>query len=326
MDAFVTGGSGFVGGTLVERLVERGDEVCGLARSDRSAEAVARRGATPVRGDLSAVDAMAEGMDGCDVVFHAAAKLDGWGGREAFERVNVRGTENVLEAARRAGVDRLVHVSTEAVLADGSPLVGVDETHPIPGDHAGLYGETKAAAERLVVAADGPELSTVVVRPRLVWGVGDTTLLPEFVEAVQNGDWRWIDGGRYPTSTCHVENVVEGLVLAAERGEGGEVYFLTDGDPVEFREFVTELVRTQGVEPGESSVPRWAARLLATAAEWAWRLPLLSGEPPLTRATLALGAQEMTVDDSKARERLGYDPPVSVEEGLDALREWDVDA
>lgn len=320
MTVFVTGGSGFLGGHLLDRLAERGDDVRALARSDESAAAVERRGATPVRGDLSDVDAMTEGMRGCELVVHAAAKLDDIGPRSAFLEVNVHGTENVIEAARSGDVERLVHVSTEAVLADGSPIVRADESTPIPDSHAGLYPETKAMAERLVLEANGPGLQTMAVRPRFVWGPGDETLLPTLVEAIESGQFRWFDGGRYLTSTCHVQNAVEGILRAAEQGSGGEAYFVTDGEPVEYREFITRLVRTKGVDPPEASSPTWLMRWVAAGAEFAWRTFPLSGAPPVTKTMIALSGHEVTVDDSKARAELGYEPVISRDEGLEALR------
>jgi len=132
MDAFVTGGSGFVGGRLLESLADRGDDALALARSESPARTVESRGAGAVRGDLADVDGMADGMAGCDVVFHLAAKVDEWGAPAAFRAVNVEGTANAIEAARAAGIGRFVHASTEAVLADGEPKRGVDETHPSP--------------------------------------------------------------------------------------------------------------------------------------------------------------------------------------------------
>jgi nucleoside-diphosphate-sugar epimerase len=320
MDAFVTGGSGFVGRRLLAALADRGDDARALARSEASAETVAARDAEPVRGDLSAVETMAEGMADCGVVFHLAAKVDEWGDPAAFRRVNVEGTENALAAARRADVDRVVHASTEAVLADGSPKRDVDESHPLPDEPVGYYPRTKAEAERRVRAADGDGLRTTIVRPRFVWGVGDTTLLPELVGAVRAGRFAWFDGGRYRTSTCHVDNAVEGFLLAAEHGSGGEAYFLTDGDPVEFRAFVTDLLATQGVKPPERSVPWRLAWWAARAGEAAWRTLPLSGQPPLTTMSVATIGQPMTVDDSKAREELGYEAAVSRAEGLEALR------
>lgn len=323
MNSFVTGGSGFVGGRLVETLDERDEAVFALARSDESARTVEAAGAEPVRGDLSDVEAMADGMADCDVVFHAAAKVDEWGDPETFEAVNVDGTDKAIEAARRAGVDRFVHVSTEAVLVDGSPLRNVDETHPIPDDPVGYYPRTKAEAEKRVTAANGPDLTTCIVRPRFVWGAGDTTLLPELVAATRSGRLRWFDGGRYPTSTTHVDNVVEGLLCAAEHGEGGETYFVTDGEPVEFRSFVSALLETQGVEPPDGEVPKWMAWWGATVAEVAWRHLPLSGSPPLTRMTVGTIGHEVTIDDGKARREIGYEGRVPREAGLEELREAD---
>lgn len=323
MEAFVTGGSGFIGTHLLERLEEEEsvDTVHALARSDDSARTVEACGATAVRGDLSDVEAMRGGMEGCDVVFHLAAKADRWGPHEEFVEVNVGGTENVVEAAREAGVDTLVHTSTEAVLADGKPLRNVDETEPYPDNPAGFYPETKGEAERIVLDADEDELTTVAVRPRFVWGPRDETLLPEFVDAIESGDFVWFDGGRYQTSTSHVYNVVEGHMLAAEKGRGGEVYFVTDDGTVEFREFITELVGTRGIEPPDRSVSSWLARPAASVLETVWRTLGRSNPPPIDRMTVAIIGHEVTVDDSKAREELGYEPVVTREEGMEELRE-----
>ena len=133
-------------------------------------------------------------------------------------RGNVEGTQNALEASRGAGVRRFVHVGTEAALLAGEPLVEVDERAPLRFDSPALYSETKARAEEAVVEAAGQGFETVVIRPRLVWGPGDTTILPALVEAVKAGRFAWIGGGRHTTSTTHVDNVVEGLLLGAERG------------------------------------------------------------------------------------------------------------
>lgn len=316
--AFVTGGSGFIGKRLVRRLVDAGRPVRALARSDRSAAAVEDLGAEPVRGDLDDPDSMAAGAEGCELAFHLAAHLGQWGSREDFERGNVAGTRNAVEACRRAGVRRFVHCSTEAVLLAGEPLVRVDETAPRRPDSKALYPATKAQAEEAAVAAnDGIE--TVVLRPRLVWGRGDTTLLPEIVDQVRAGRFAWIAGGRHMTSTTHVENVVEGLVLAAERGRPGEIYFVTDGEPVVFREFISDLIRSQGVDPPTRSVPRPLAKALALASETAWRTLPLKGEPPLSRLAVWLAGQECTIDISKARRELGYEPVKPREEGLAEL-------
>lgn len=318
--AFVTGGSGFIGGRLVRRLSVEGWAVRGLARSERSAEAVRAAGAEPLRGDLDDVEAMAAGAEGCAVAFHAAAHLGEWGSREEFERGNVGGTRNALRGCEQAGVGRFVHVGTEAALLAGRPLVEVDESAPLRPDSKALYCATKAAAERSVLDASREGFETVVLRPRLVWGPGDGTILPALVSAIEAGRFMWIGGGRHRTSTTHVDNVVEGLMLAASRGRPGEAYFVTDGEPVVFREFIGELVATQGVKVPDRSIPAPLGRALAAGSEALWRALRLKGSPPITRTAFWLSALETTIDISKARRELGYEPVRAVPEGLAELR------
>jgi nucleoside-diphosphate-sugar epimerase len=318
--AFVTGGSGFIGGRLIERLRADGHEVRALARSEAAASRVRERGAEAVSGDLSDTDALRAGAAGCELAFHAAATLGDWGTREEFERGNVEGTRSVLEACAESGVRRFVHVGTEAALLAGRPLVDVDETAPLRPDSRALYSSTKAKAEALVLAANRDGFETVVVRPRFVWGRGDTTLLPTMIELVNAGRFAWIGGGRHLTAITHVDNTVEGLVLGAERGTPGNAYFVTDGDPVVFREFVSELLRTHGVEPPSRSVPKPVAGALAVIGEAAWRALPLPGRPPLTRFAYWVSSQECTIRIDKAREQLGYAPVKSREAGLAELR------
>jgi nucleoside-diphosphate-sugar epimerase len=318
--AFVTGGSGFIGGRLVERLVAEGKTVRALARSESSAERVAGLGAEPVRGDLGDRASLAAGAAGTEVAFHLAAHLGEWGPWEEFERGNVEGTRNALAACAEAGVGRFVHCGTEAALMAGEPLVGVDETAPLRPDSPAPYPATKAKAELAVRGANREGFETVAVRPRFVWGKGDTTLLPEMIATVEKGQFAWIGGGRNVTDTAHVDNVVEGLVLAAEKGRPGESYFITDGEPVVFREFVTAMLETQGVEAPGRSVPAWTAAPMARVCEAAWRLLPLPGEPPMTTFRSWLLTQECTIDISKARAELGYAPLVSHDEGLATMR------
>lgn len=313
---FVTGGSGFVGGRLIERLCADGHTVRALARSDRAARRVEALGAAAVRGDLSDPASLEAGAAGCELAYHAAAAVTEAGSWADFVRDNVDGTRNVVDACAKAGVRRLVHVSTEAVLMAGQPLVEVDESTPRRPDSTAPYPATKAQAEEVVLASNRDGLETVIVRPRFIWGRGDTTLLPRMVHLAETGRLAWIGGGNNLTDVTHVDNVVEGLVLAAAHGKRGNVYFVTDGEAATFRGFLSELLRTQGVEPPTRSVPRPVAGALTWIGETAWSILPLRGVPPLPRMAYWVSSQECTIDISKARRELGYRPIVSRAQGM----------
>ncbi len=311
MRAFVTGGSGFVGRNLIPFLTQRGFSVAALARSPTSAKAVAESGAEPIEGELLDEAALARGMKGADFVFHAAAYVKDWGPLEEMHAINVTGTERALGAAKQAGVRRFVHVGTEAALVGGGPIVRADESRPLPEHSIGRYPLTKKLAEQAVLSSGA---DAVVIRPRFIWGKGDTSVLAELQHAVETKRFSWVDGGRYPTSTCHVKNVCHGALLAAERGRAGGVYFLTDGDPVELRGFVTSLLTAVRCDPGSKSVPWWVAAPAASAVEALYSA--FGRRPPLTRSAIELFGREVTVVDRRAREELGYAPIITVAEGL----------
>jgi nucleoside-diphosphate-sugar epimerase len=319
--AFVTGGSGFVGGRLIERLRSEGWDVRALARSEAASDRVRELGAEPVAGDLDDAAALRAGAEGSEVAIHCAAKADDWGDPADFERINVRGTVNVLEAARAAGVRRVVHTGTEAALMAGQALVNVDEDTPLRPDSPSLYPRTKAKAEQAVRAANGGGLETVVIRPRFVWGRGDTTLIPVLVDLVKSGRFRWIGGGEHLTAITHVDNTVEGLWLGATKAPAGGVYFVTDGEPVVFKEFVGEMIATQGVEAPDKAVPLGVAKAAAATLEGTWRALHRSSRPPLTRFAVWASGMECTIDIARARRDLGYTPVKERAEGLEEMRQ-----
>lgn len=316
MRVFVSGASGFVGGHVVEGLLAAGHAVRAMARSERSAEAVRGYGAEPFTCSLA--DVSAAHLEGCDAVVHCAAFVEEWGTRADFWEANVEGTRRMLDAARGAGVERFVHIGTEAAIFDGHDLVEVDESHPYPARQRFLYSETKAEAERLVLAANGP-MTTISLRPRLVWGPRDTSVLPAVLRMAREGSWAWLDGGERLTSTTHVANLVSAVVLALDHGEGGRAYFVADEGTRTMRAFLGALAATQGVRLPARSVPGWLARPLSALVEGAWRLFGIRRTPPMTRFAIAMMSRSVTVKTDRARAELGWAPIIGVEEGLRAM-------
>lgn len=316
---FVTGGTGYVGRNLIRHFTAQGIQVVALTRSVDARHAVQKLGAQAFDGDLFSPDLVA-GMAGCQALVHAAADTDHGLPTRTQYRTNVEGTRQILEAAHKAGIRRVVHLSTESVLLDGGPLIHANEFHPYPRWPAGGYSASKAAAERIALSASREGCDVVVVRPRFVWGRDDSTALPQLLDAVDKKQFAWINGGRYQTSTTHIANLIHGIERALIAGEPGESYFITDSDVVEFRSFISELLATQGRPLPTKEVPGWLVSGVATVSDWIARLSRGRWTPPVTRQALATSAVEITLDIGKACRDLGYTPPISRAQGLAELR------
>lgn len=316
---FVTGGSGYIGRNLLRALVSEGHRVKALARSTDAEKIVGDLGAEPVPGDLLDVQALHTGMRDATQLIHAAADTNHGLGNAQQVASNLQGTRNVFSVAAESPIRRAVHLSTEAVLLSGRPLVNADERTPYPRSPAGAYSRTKADAEREALRHSSTDLEVIVVRPRFVWGRDDSTALPQLIDAAQSGKLSWIGGGHYKTSTTHIDNVVHGVALALRHGKGGEIYFITDGEPVEFRQFITRLLATQNVPPPTAEVPRWLVAAIVRGGDLLarWSRGALHG--PMSWQEYATLGVEVTLNIDKARRELGYVPVISVEAGLSVL-------
>lgn len=276
-------------------------------------------GAEPVLCSLNNVGT--DHIRGCGTVVHCAAETGEWAPPGQFYETNVLGTAKLLEAARNGGVAKFVHISTDSVLLAGQPLREVNEAAPLPGRTPHRYAATKAAAERAVLAAnDPPSFETVAVRPCLVWGAGDTTIVPEIKTMVDKGQFLWLSGGRQTISTTNVENLTFGVRLVMTQKCPGEVFYITDEEPVEMRSFLTGYVGANGIELPDRSVPAPLAAMVARLVEGIWRIFRPKHKPPLTRFAVELLSLDHYIRTDKARRLLGYQPVVTIEAGLEAIR------
>lgn len=305
MNVFVTGGSGFVGGHVIEGLAGA-HRVLAMARSERSASVVEGFGAEAVRCSLD--DIHASHLEGVDVVVHGAAYVEEYGPDSAYENANVGGTQRLLDAARAAGVKRFILVSSNATVFDGTPQDRIDETVPHTTLARFPYGRTKAEAERRVRAANREGFTTLSLRPCFVWGPRDNSVGPAVARMAEEGSFVWVDGGKHRISTTHVDNLVAAVRLALTEGRGGEAYFVTDGEDTDFRTFLSQLARDQGVELQGPNVPGWLVRGLGSGLDVTWRTLGRSTPPPLTRMASLLMSTSVTVRTDKIRSELGWAP------------------
>jgi nucleoside-diphosphate-sugar epimerase len=324
MTALVTGGGGFLGGAIVRRLVERGDRVSSLARG-RYPELEAL-GVEQHQGDVADAEVVRKAAAGCDVVFHVAAKAGVWGRYEDYHRANVVGTENVIAACRAHRVSRLVYTSSPSVVFDGRDQEGVNESVPYPKHFEAHYPRTKALAEQLGLAANGPILATVALRPHLIWGPGDNHLVPRILERGRAGKLRRIGRHNKLIDTTYIDNAADAHLLAADRlalgsALAGKAYFLSQGEPVPLWDMVNRILAAGGVAPVTRSVPESVAYLAGTTCEVLYSVMRRRDEPPMTRFVARELSTAHWFDISAAKRDLGYEPRVSIDEGLRRLAE-----
>ena len=327
MRVLVTGGSGFLGGALCRALVERGDEVTAYQRSQSAA--LEKLGVRQVLGDLTDAAALQKACVRQDAVLHNAAKAGAWGSYDSYFQANVIGTRNVIAACRREGVRQIVHTSTPSVTHSGrQPVQGGNEADtPYGRDFKAPYPATKLVAEQEMLAANGPDLSTVSLRPRLIWGPGDTQLLPRLVERARAGRLRFIDGGHNKMDTTYIDNAVQAHLNALDSLRpgaacAGRAYFISNGEPRSVREIVNALLACAGVAPVEKSVPYAVAYAAGAVLEKVWPRLGRQDEPPMTRFLAEQLSTPHWYDISGAARDLGYRPKVSMAQGLQLTAAW----
>lgn len=330
MKAAVTGGTGFIGGRLVEELSAQGHDVRCLVRDTSDVRMLKELGAELYHGDLGDASSLKRLPEGVDAVFHLAALVSDWGDRREFQKYNVDATRTLLEASLKSGVKRFIHMSSSTVVWKSDfwsvhNLVDIDETFPYPGKYNDAYNASKADAERLVLKfCRDTGLPTVVMRPSNVWGAGDTVILPRVAAAARKGILFPMGSGDRTVTPCHVDNLALAMLLAAESEKApGNIYFINDGVKISYMEFLKKQLHAAGIEwsPG-FAIPYKFAYAVAAALEFTFKLTGSKKPPVLTRFAVAALAGSRSYSIDKARRELGYVPAVPLDEGMKRMKDW----
>jgi len=319
----VTGGSGFLGRNLVARLLSQGEHVRVLCRN--AAPELERQGVEVVLGDVADLDAFKRAASGCSAIFHTAAKVGSWGAYEDFHRTNVGGAENALAACKENGIEKLIYTSTPSVVHAGGDVEGADESLPYATKFDAHYPKTKAEAEKLVLRASGSSLGTVALRPHLIWGPGDTQLLPRFAEKRRAGRLRLCSGPAKLVDTVFIDNAVDAHLCALRSLSpgaacAGKAYFISNGEPLPIDEVINSVLATAGLDPVDKRISPRTAWLLGALAEALYRTFGVRNEPPITRFVAHQLSTAHWFNIGAASRDLGYEPRVSFREGLERLR------
>jgi nucleoside-diphosphate-sugar epimerase len=321
----VTGGGGFLGTALVRALTDRGLTVRSLTRN--AYPHLRELGVEEVLGDIGDSAVVTRAMEGCRTVFHTAAKAGIWGPEREYVHTNVEGTRHVIAACRAAGSRRIIYTSSPSVVFNGQDLEGVDESAPYSSRFEAAYPKTKALAERMILEANSAELATISLRPHLIWGPGDNNLLPRILSRARSGRLRRIGRGRPLIDPVYIDNAVEAHLLAVDRLEpdspiAGRAYFITQGETIPLWEMIDKLLSAAGMDSVRRTISRPLAISAAGLLEAAYRVSGRRDEPPMTRFLARQLSTTHWFRIDAARRDLGYEPRVSIADGLRRLEEW----
>lgn len=321
MKALVTGGGGYLGGAIIRALFARGDKVASLQRG--SYPWLSEAGVQVFTGDIADKETTVRASRGCDVVIHVAGRTGVWGEYRDYYHTNVAGTGSVIDACRENGIARLVYTSSPSVIFDGRDEAGVDENIAYPGNFYNHYQKTKALAEQMVLAANRADLATVALRPHLIWGPGDPHLIDRILERARSGRLRLVKGDNL-VDTTYIDNAARAHILAADAlGQNaqcaGKTYFISNGEPMPLNELINRILAAYGMPAVCKTITPGLAYLAGAVSEFFYGLLRIKKEPLLTRFVARQLSCAHWYDISAARRDLGYQPAVSIAQGLQEL-------
>ena len=323
MKVLLTGGGGFLGGSIVRRLIERGETVRSFSRSHYpELEALDVESFT---GNLDDLNAVMQAVEGCDTVFHVAAKAGVWGPYEDYYKTNVVGTENIIEACRQHNVPKLIYTSTPSATFNGVDEDGVDESAPYATNFLCHYAKTKAEAEKKVLTANCDSLATVALRPHLIWGPGDNHLVPRVIERGRTGKLKLLGKKQKLVDSVYIDNATDAHILVADSLSpnspcAGKAYFITNGEPLPMGELLNKILATADIPPITKTIPPGLAYAVGAMMEAVYTILGKKEEPIMTRFVAKQLSTSHWFDISAAKRDFGYEPKVSIDEGMKRLR------
>lgn len=319
----VTGGGGFLGKAVVNRLVDRGDQVRSLARNYYPD--LEKIGVDQIQGNLSDPDTVARACEDRTTVYHIAAKGPPWGRYDEYYQTNVVGTQNIIDSCLAQDQTKLIYTSTPSVVQNGRDIEGADESMPYPKKFIAHYAKTKAMAEQLVVKTSRNKLKSIILRPCKIWGPGDDQILTRLVARAEK--LKQIGDGKNLIDTTYIDDAADAHILAADKLEehpdlSGNIYFISQGKPILAWYMVNEFLKAAGCSPVKKSVPFRIAWVAGAVLEFIYSLLHLPEEPYITRFLVESVAQSSWFNIEAARRDLGYIPQIDTAEGLHRLEEW----
>ncbi len=319
----VTGGGGFLGRAIAEKLLARGDKVRSFSRGDYPE--LRALGVEVVQGDLADKESVRQACQGQDIVYHVAAKPGVWGKYEDYYEANVTGTINLVEACKEEGIKYFIYTSSPSVVFNGQGMENVDESVPYPEHYHAHYPKTKAIAEKYVIEASEEDFRTISLRPHLIWGPRDNHLVPRILARAKS--LRQVGDGKNKVDTIYIDNAADAHIQAADHLEkkpelSGRVYFISQDDPRPLWEIVNKILAAGGKPPITRKVSVAFAYRVGAILETIYKIFRLRGEPKMTRFLAGELGTSHWFNISAAKKDFAYVPQVGIEEGFDRLREW----
>ncbi len=324
MKVLVTGGGGFLGQAIIDQLLVKNYEVVTLNRG--AYPALQSKGVTCITGDIGTKQDVLQAARNCDAIIHTAAKAGVWGDYHEYFITNVIGTRNVLESCLELGIRKLVYTSSPSVIFAGEDQMGVDEGTPYPKMYLAHYPQTKAEAEKLVIAAQSHQLDVVSLRPHLIWGPGDNHLAPRLIASQKAGRLKFIGNKETKIDAVFIDNAAQAHIIALEKlypGSpiAGNTYFITNHEPWPTGYLINNILKSAGYDPVTSHIPAKLAYFVGWGMEFFYTFFKIKKEPFLTRFVARQLATSHWFDNKRAQRDLGYNPEVSMDEGMKRLRQ-----